>query len=80
MVYGDDPLFVHYIIDHKIAPHPPTYAKGLSLLFKIKCEGYASSEDSWEPYANVKRTDCFEEYYKNSDKFQLLILLNEYKK
>jgi len=22
------------------------------------------SEDSWEPYVNVKRTDCLEEYYK----------------
>jgi hypothetical protein len=80
MIYGDDTFFVHSIINHKIANHPATYAKGPALLFRVKWEGYDSSEDSWEPYVNVKRTDCFEEYYKKSDKFRLLILSNEYKK
>ena len=80
MIYGDDTFFIQSIVDHKIAPHPSTYAKGPALLFKVKWEGYDSSEDSWEPYVNVKRTDCFEEYYKNSDKFRLLILSNAYKK
>ena len=46
MIYGDDTFFVHSIIDHKIAPHPSTYAKGPALLFKVKWEGYDSSEDS----------------------------------
>jgi len=71
---------VHSIVDHKIAPHPLTYAKGPALLFKVKWEGYDSSEDSWEPYVNVKRTDCFDDYIKKSDKFRLLLLSNEYKK
>ena len=80
MIYGDDTFFVHSIINHIIANHPATYAKGPALLFRVKWEGYDSSEDSWEPYVNVKRTDCFEEYYKKSGKFRLLILSNEYKK
>jgi len=57
VIYGDDNFHVHSIIDHKIAPHPPTCAKGPALLFKVKREGYDSSKDSWEPYTNVKRTD-----------------------
>jgi len=36
MIYGDDTFFVHLIINHKIAPHPSTYAKGPALLFKVK--------------------------------------------
>ena len=80
MIHGDDTFFVHSIIDHKIAPQSSTYAKGTALLFKVKWEGFNSSEDSWEPYVNVKRTDCFEEYYKKSDKFRDLILSKEYKK
>ncbi len=80
LVYGDDTFFVHSIIDHKIAPHPLTYEKGPALLFKVKWEGDDSSEDSWEPYANVKRTDCLYDYIKHSDKFRLLILSSEYKK
>ena len=62
MIYGDDTFFVHSIIDQKISPRPSTYAKGPALLFKVKLEGYDSSENSWEPYVNVKRTDCVEEY------------------
>jgi hypothetical protein len=54
---GDDMFHVHSIVDHKTEPHPATYAKGPSLLFKFKWEGYDSSEDSWEPYVKVKRTD-----------------------
>jgi hypothetical protein len=50
------------------------------LSFKVKWEGYDSSDDSWEPYINVKRTDCFNDYIKNSDKLRLLLLSNEYKK
>ncbi len=80
MIYGDHTFFVHSNIDHKIAPHPSTYAKGPALLFKVKWEGYDSSEDSWEPYVNVKRTDCFEKYFRKSDKFRLLILSIEYKR
>ena len=80
IIYGDDTLCIHSIIDHKISPHSFTYSKGPALLFKVKWEGYDSSEDSWEPYVNVKRTDCFEEYYKKSDIFRLLILSNKYKK
>jgi hypothetical protein len=80
LIYGDDTFYVHSIIDHKIAPHPLTYAKGPALLFKVKWEGYDSSEDSWEPYVNVKRTDCLYDYIKKSDKFRLLILSSEYKK
>jgi hypothetical protein len=55
-ICGDDTFHVHSIIDHKIAPHSQTYAKGPALLFKVKWEGYDPSEDSWEPYINVKRT------------------------
>ena len=62
MIYGDDTFFVHSIIYRKIDPHPSTYAKGPALLFKVEWEGYDSSEDSWEPYVNVKRMDYFEEY------------------
>ncbi len=80
LIFGDDTFFVHSIVDHKIAPHPLTYAKGPALLFKVKWEGYDSSEDSWEPYVNVKRTDCFDDYIKKSDKFRLLLLSSEYKK
>ncbi len=79
MIYGDDTFYVHSIIDDKISQHPPTFAKSPTLLFKVRWEGYDSSEDSWEPYVNVKRTDCFEAYYKHSDKLQLLILSNECK-
>jgi hypothetical protein len=46
MINGNDTYFVHSIIYHKISPHPSTYAKGPSLLFKVKWEGYDSSEDS----------------------------------
>ncbi len=67
------------MIDHTIAPHPSTYTKGPTLLFKVKWEGYDSSEDSWEPYVNVKRTDWFGDYIKTSDKIRLFILPNEYK-
>jgi hypothetical protein len=79
-VYGDDMFYAHSIVEHKITPNPATYAKGPTLLFKVKWEGYDSSEDSWEPYENVKRTDCFDDYYKHSDKIRLLIRSNEYKK
>ena len=37
-IYGDDTFHFHSIIDHTIAPHPPTYAKGPALLFKVKWE------------------------------------------
>ncbi len=48
---------------------------------KVKWEGYDFSEDSWDPYIHVKRTDCFNDYIiRNSDKFRLLLLSNEYKK
>jgi hypothetical protein len=47
-IYGDDTFHVSSTIDHKIAPHPQTYAKGLALLLKVKFEGYDSSEDSWD--------------------------------
>jgi hypothetical protein len=80
LVYGDEMFHVHSIVDHKIAPHPATYAKGPALLFKVKWEGCNSSQDSWEPYVNVKRTDCFDDYYKHSNKFRLLLQSNEYKK
>ena len=66
-IYSDDIFHVHYIIDYKIAPHPLTYKKGPALLFEVKWEGYDSFEDSWEPYINVKRTDCSNDYVKNSD-------------
>jgi hypothetical protein len=36
MIYGEETFFVNSIIDHKIAPHPSTYAKGPALLFKVK--------------------------------------------
>jgi hypothetical protein len=79
-IHGDDTFHVHSIIDYKIAPHPQTYAKGPALLFKVKWEGYDSSENSWEPYIHVKRTDCFDDYIRNNVKFRLLLLSNEYKK
>ncbi len=79
-IYGDDTFYVHSIIDHKIAPYPVTYTRGLALLFKVKWEGYDSSEDFWEPYVNVKRTDCFADNYKHCDKFRLLVLSSVYKK
>ena len=68
-VYADDHYHVHSLLDHKIAPHPQSYGKGPALLFRVRWEGYDSSEDSWEPYINVTRTDCFDDYLKNSDKF-----------
>ena len=78
--YGGDTFNVHSIIDHKIPPHPLTYAKGPALLLKVKWEGSDSSEDSWEPYVIDKRTDCLYDYIKHSDKSRLLILSSEYKK
>jgi len=36
VIYGDDAFLVHSTIDHKVAPHPPTYAKGPTFLFKVK--------------------------------------------
>jgi hypothetical protein len=75
-----DTFYVHSIIDHKIAPHPLTYAKGPTLLFEVKWEEYDSSEDFLEPYVNVKRADYLYEYIKHSDKFQLFMLSSEYKK
>jgi hypothetical protein len=63
-VYGDDHYHVHSLLDHKTAPHPHTYAKGPSLLFRVRWEGYDCSRDSWEPYMNVKRTDCLYDYLK----------------
>ena len=56
-IYGHDTFHVHSIIDNKITPHLQTYAKGSALLFEVKWEGNDSSEDSWEQYINVKRTD-----------------------
>ncbi len=79
-IYGNDTFHVHSIADHKIAPHPSTYTKGLALLFKVKWEVYDSSEDSWELYVNVKRTDCFGDYIKHRDRFRVLILSDEHKK
>ena len=61
-VYGDDHYHEHSLLDHKIALHPQSYAKGHALLFRVRWEGYDSSEDSWEPYINVKITDCFDDY------------------
>jgi hypothetical protein len=75
-IYGDNTFHVHSIIYHKIAPHPQTDAKGSALLFKVKWEGYDTSEDSWEPYINVKRTDFFDDYIRKNDKFRLLLLSN----
>ncbi len=69
--YGDDTFHVHSLVEHKIAPHPSTYTKGPALLFKVKWEGYDSSEDSWEPCVNVKRTDCFGDYIKHNENFAL---------
>ena len=66
--------------EKKVEPHPQTYAKGPSLLIRVRWEGYDSSEDYWEPYINVKRTDCFDDYLKTSDKFRLLLLSDEYNK
>jgi hypothetical protein len=79
-IYKDDTFPVHSIIDHTIAPHPETYAKGPSLIFKVNSEGCDSPEDSWDPYMNVKRTDYFDDYIKSSDKLRLLLLSCEYKK
>ena len=76
----DDVRYVLRRSRNKIAPHPQTYAKGPAFLFQVKWEGYDSSKDSWEPYINVKRTDCFDDYIKNSYKFRLLLISNEYKK
>ena len=45
-VYGADHYHVHSLLDHKVAPHPQIYAKGPSLLFRVRWEGYDSSEDS----------------------------------
>ena len=36
LIYGDDTFHVHSMIDHKIAPHPQTYAKGPAPLFKVE--------------------------------------------
>ena len=66
---GDDAFHVHFIVDHKIDPHPQIYVYGPALKKKGKWEGCDSSEDSWEPYANIKRMDCFIDYLKSSDKF-----------
>ena len=79
-INGDDTFHVHSIMDHEIAQYPPIDAKDPALLFKVKWEGYSSSKNSWEPYVHFKRTDCFDDYYKHSDKFRLLILSKEYKK
>ena len=79
-VYSDDHYHVHSLLDHKIAPHPQAYAKGPVLLFRVRWEGYDSSEDSWGPYINVKRTDYINDYLKTSDKFRLLLLSDEYKR
>jgi hypothetical protein len=74
-MYGDGTFHLHsIIIDHKNIPYPPTYKKDPTLLFKVKREGYDSTDDFFEPYVNVKRADCFEDYIKNSDKFRILIL------
>jgi hypothetical protein len=69
LICGDSIFHVHSIIDHKIVPNPQTYPKGLALLFKVKWEEYDSSEDSCEPYINIKRTDYFDDRIRNSDKF-----------
>jgi hypothetical protein len=60
-VSGGDHYQVHSLLDHKVPPYPQTYAKGPSLLFRVRWEGYDSLEDSWEPYINVKRTDYFDD-------------------
>jgi len=59
---------------------PKLMRKAKPSYFKVKWEGYDSSEDSWELYINVNRTDCFDDYIRNSDKFRLLLLSNECKK
>jgi len=63
-IYGYDTFHVHSIIEHKITPHSLAYEKGPTLLFLVEWKGYDSSEDSWEPYINVKRTDCVNGYIK----------------
>ncbi len=55
-------------------------SKALLSYLKVKWKGYDFSEDSWEPYINVTRTDCFDDYVRNNDKFRLLLLSNKYKK
>jgi hypothetical protein len=45
-VYDDDHFNVHYLLDHKVALHPQTYAKCPALSFRVEWEGYDSSEDS----------------------------------
>ena len=79
-VYGDDYYHVSMIMDHKTAIHPQKYAKGPALLFKVRWENYGPSEDSWEPYINLKRTDQFQSYLKSSDKFRLFLNSSEYRK
>jgi len=80
-IYGDDAfmftplLIIKSLLTLKLMP------KAQLSYLKVKWEGYDFSEDSWDPYIHVKRTDCFNDYIiRNSDKFRLLLLSNEYKK
>jgi hypothetical protein len=58
---GDDHYHVHSLLDHKISPHPQSYAKDNAHLFRVRWEGYDAWDDSREFYINVKRTNCFYE-------------------
>ena len=72
-VYGDDFYHISKIMDHKISPHPNSYAEGPVLLFLVRWENFGPSNDSWEPYKNLRQTDELNSYLKRNEKFNILI-------
>ena len=77
MIYGDDTFLSILSLITKLPHIRLLTLKAQHFYSKVKWEGYDSSGDFWKPYVNVKRTDYFEECFRKSDKFRLLVLSNE---
>ena len=78
-MYGEE-FIVDHIVDHKTGPFPDYYEKGPALLFRTKWEGYGPEDDTWQVYADMRKTVELDNYIKSSDKFRLFLLSDEYKK
>ncbi len=57
----DDYFNVEKILNHKLTKK----AGKLSLQLLVKCEGYSSKHNTWEPYDNLKYTMAFKNYNLN---------------
>jgi hypothetical protein len=59
---------VESIVDHK---GPKNGRPKRDLSFKVRWLGYSPDSDTWEPYANVSKTEALQNYAKNHPQLKL---------